>query len=235
MALVYGLVARGSVVLAEFADTELAGGAGLPEASKVARYILQEKVTDNPIPHKKSFGHERHNFYYKVDDHGLCYLVVAQMEGKGEAPSMRIPYQCIEEIASEFLAKCGSVYADAPQNGLNDIFSREIGEKLTLWNDPNADAVGKTKTQVGVVKNQMIDNIDKVVQRGEALDSLEERTILLSDESAEYSMNVKTMQRKIWWKQKKCQVIMCVTCIIVTIVLIVLIIVGAHLAASSGF
>ena len=169
MSLVYGLVSRGSVVLAEYYDNDSDGmdssAPGFPEASKVARYILQEKVTDNPTPHKRSFGHERHNFYYKVDDYGLCYMVVVQMEQRGEAPSMRIPYQCIEEMGAEFMGKCGSVYRDAQEGGLNDIFSREIGEKMSVWNDPNADAVGKTKTKVGEVKNQMIDNIDKVVKR----------------------------------------------------------------------
>eukprot|EP00008_Paramoeba_atlantica_P011921 CAMPEP_0201501084 /NCGR_PEP_ID=MMETSP0151_2-20130828/83397_1 /ASSEMBLY_ACC=CAM_ASM_000257 /TAXON_ID=200890 /ORGANISM="Paramoeba atlantica, Strain 621/1 / CCAP 1560/9" /LENGTH=234 /DNA_ID=CAMNT_0047894559 /DNA_START=376 /DNA_END=1080 /DNA_ORIENTATION=- len=230
MALVYGLVARGTTVLVEYLDEREApesinsdGQGGFPQAPKIARYILQEKVAKRPGPHKRSFGHQRHNFYYLVDDFGLCFMVVVQ-KVDGDSPSVRIPYQCIEDISSEFMANCGGQYQSAGEGGLNDIFARTIQQKLQLWNDPNTDTLKQAVGKVDDVKKQMVDNIDKVVKRGEAVDSLEERASLLSNDAAEYKVNVITMQRKIWWKQKKFQIMGGVCCIIVTIIVIILIV-----------
>jgi hypothetical protein len=221
MALIYGVVARGGMVLAEYPTKELASSLnaavppGVSEAQKIARFILTEKVAKEPGPHKKSFGHQKHNFHYKVDDTGICYLVAVQKGPSDDSTSsVRIPYKCIEEIASEFLPNCGSLVDRAGEGGLNDVFSRVIQEKLAFWNNPEADTILKAKQKVDVVKDQIRSNISSLEERGKALNSLEERSTLLVDEAADLKTNATTMQRTLWWKQKRCQVIMCVSCVV---------------------
>ena len=221
MSLIYGVVSRGGMVLAEYPTREQASSLnsqaapGVSEAQKIARFILVEKVAKEPGPHKKSFGHQKHNFHYKVDEAGICYLVAVQKGAFDDSTSsVRIPYKCIEEIASVFMPNCGSLLDGCREGGLNDVFSLVIQEKLDFWNDPEADTILKAKQKVDVVKDQIRSNISSLEKRGDALNSLEERSSLLVEEASDLKMNATTMQKKLWWKQKKCQIIMCVSCVV---------------------
>jgi hypothetical protein len=219
MALIYGLVGKGKVVLAEYLDQNESEAAinaspgGFPEAPKTARYILNERISKENTPHKRSFGHQKHNFHYKLDENGLCYMVVVQKtEEDANGGRIGIPYKCIEDIQAEFLTNCGGMYQTAGEGGLNNVFARTIREKMDFWNDPNADTASKTKKKVGDAKEVVINQFDNLVKRSQAMDSLEERATLLKEEASELKVNATTMQRKIWWKQKKCQIIMGVAC-----------------------
>jgi len=154
MALVYGLVAQDAIVLSECSLEDVGGdGAdeGFPEAPKVARYILQEKVVKELGPQKRSFGHKKHHFHYRVTDNRLCFMVVVQKSAEDEKTSVKIPYNCIEDILAEFM---GSVYDEdhAMTIGyreleLNDRFARVIKSKLEFWNRPDADISKRTKAK----------------------------------------------------------------------------------------
>jgi len=239
MSLVYGLVSRGIVVLVEYFDQPEQGSInsqpppppGTLDAPQIARFILREKVSKEPGPHKRSFGHQKHNFHYKVDEYGICYLVaVLKKPNEDTSSNVRIPYKCIEEIASEFMATCGGSLHEIQGDGaLNDIFARVIQEKIQFWNNPEADTLLKTKQKVGVVKEQMINNIDNFVKRGDAMNSLEERATLLTNEASDLKMQTNTMKQKIWWKQKKCQIIMCVACVVATLVILLALYIGMKL------
>ena len=215
MSIIYGLVGRNATILAEYLVPEQGLFAGeeedsaFPEAPKIARYILKEKVSKEVGPQKRSFAHKRHNFHGT----GLCFMVVVLKGKTEESTSVRIPYKCIEEIEAEFVASCGDG-SHASEGDLNDIFARVIKSKIEFWNRPDADAGKKTKQKVEIVKGQSVDIIDNVVKRGEAAEQLEERAHLLQEEATDLKMNAKTLGRKIWWKQKKCQIIAAVICIV---------------------
>mmetsp|Transcript_26377 Transcript_26377/g.73724 ORF Transcript_26377/g.73724 Transcript_26377/m.73724 type:complete len:243 (+) Transcript_26377:51-779(+) len=242
MALIFGLVGQGEVTIAEYYMDDLPSdvpGAipdkGFPEISKVARYILQEKVSTEVSATKRSFGHKRHQFHYRVTKEGLCFMVVTQKTTEEEKGRVKIPYNCIEDILSEFLGTYhvdGHVYRE---HELNDQFAPIIRSKLEHWNRPDADISKRTKVKVEEVKNQYVDMIDDVVKRGDQAAQLEERASLLQDEGADLRTNTKTMSRKLWWKQKKFQIIAFIACVICTIIIVVILVWALGAAANSGF
>ncbi|MBA0806663.1 hypothetical protein Gohar_022529, partial [Gossypium harknessii] len=68
MGILYGMVARGQVVLAEFSATQT-------NASTVARQIL-EKMSQGKNDSNSSFSHDRYIFHVKRTD-GLTVLCMA--------------------------------------------------------------------------------------------------------------------------------------------------------------
>lgn len=70
-------------------------------------------------------------------------------------------------------------------------FSSTISQLMTKWNDPNADAATRVQQKLDAVKGVMIDNIgwsvlfmwavDKIIDRGEKLDIIVDKTDALAD------------------------------------------------------
>ena len=71
------------------------------------------------------------------------------------------------------------------QNGTRDLRSF-IRDKLEYYNNPNNDKINSLKRKIDDVKDVMIDNIDKLLERGEELDSLLQKTNDLADDSYIY-------------------------------------------------
>merc|ERR1712137_961971 len=92
MAILYALVARGSVVLAEFSATST-------NASAIARQIL-EKIPGNTDTHV-SYSQDRYIFHVKRTD-GLTVLCMAD-----EAAGRRIPFAFLEDIHQRFVRNYG--------------------------------------------------------------------------------------------------------------------------------
>ncbi|KAL8543954.1 hypothetical protein ACS0TY_004486 [Phlomoides rotata] len=58
-----------------------------------------------------------------------------------------------------------------------DEFSRVIGQQMEYYsNDPNTDRINRLKGEMSYVRNVMIENIDKVLERGDRLELLVDKT-----------------------------------------------------------
>ncbi|XP_039033421.1 vesicle-associated membrane protein 711-like [Hibiscus syriacus] len=88
MAILYALVARGSVVLAEFT-------AASTNASTVARQILDNIPGDSDI--NVSYSQDRYIFHVKRTD-GLTVLCMAD-----ESAGRRIPFSFLEDVHQRFV------------------------------------------------------------------------------------------------------------------------------------
>ena len=133
MALTYGMVARGTVVLVEYYNV-------YGDGNRIARKILTKIPQE---PHKKSYTYEEFDFFflifffahsnysqifhYQVDDNLLTFLVLADSQ-----LSWRVAFNFISEISHEFLSICGGSWRYASEGYLNDEFSSVISEKLVF-------------------------------------------------------------------------------------------------------
>ena len=93
---------------------------------------------------------------------------------------------------------------------------------------PNAgaDAGGPNKTklvqeQVDEVVNIMQQNIDKVMERGEKLDDLHNKTEDLQQSSSQFKRNASTLRKKMWWKDMKLKLLIAAVIIIILVIIIV--------------
>ncbi|XP_055963368.1 vesicle-associated membrane protein 4 isoform X2 [Sorex fumeus] len=79
------------------------------------------------------------------------------------------------------------------------------------------------QNQVDEVIDVMQENITKVIERGERLDELQDKSESLSDNAAAFSNRSKQLRRHMWWRGCKIKAIMALVAVTLLLVIIILI------------
>ncbi|XP_068313905.1 vesicle-associated membrane protein 711 [Pyrus communis] len=189
MAILYALVARGSVVLAEFSGTST-------NASIISKQIL-EKIPGDSDTHV-SYSQDRHIFHVKRTD-GLTVLCMAD-----ETAARRMPFAFLEDIHQRFVRTYGRAVHSAQAYGMNDEFSRVLSQQMEYYsNDPNADRINRLKGEMSQVRNVMIENIDKVLERGDRLELLVDKTANMQGNTFRFRKQARRFRSTVWWRNVK--------------------------------
>ncbi|KAH0940913.1 hypothetical protein HID58_000550 [Brassica napus] len=190
MAILYALVARGTVVLAEFTATST-------NASTIAKQIL-EKVPGNNNDSNVSYSQDRYVFHVKRTD-GLTVLCMAE-----ETAGRRIPFAFLEDIHQRFVRTYGRAVHTAQAYAMNDEFSRVLSQQIEYYsNDPNADRINRIKGEMSQVRDVMIENIDKVLDRGERLELLVDKTATMQGNTFRFRKQARRFRSTVWWRNCK--------------------------------
>lgn len=83
-----------------------------------------------------------------------------------------------------------------------------------------SEKVRQVQRQVGEVVGVMQNNIEKVLDRGERLEDLQDKSENLADTATDFNVRARRLQKRMWWKQMKMKI-----CIGISLLLIILIIV----------
>jgi Synaptobrevin len=62
------------------------------------------------------------------------------------------------------------------------------------------DNISRIQSQVDSVKEIAIENIDAILQRGERIEIMESRGMLLSDTSFQFKSQAIRLKRRLWWR-----------------------------------
>ncbi|CAN7070128.1 unnamed protein product [Brassica oleracea var. botrytis] len=190
MAILYALVARGTVVLAEFTATST-------NASTIAKQIL-EKVPGNNNDSNVSYSQDRYVFHVKRTD-GLTVLCMAE-----ETAGRTIPFTFLEDIHQRFVRTYGRAVHTAQAYAMNDEFSRVLSQQIEYYsNDPNADRINRIKGEMSQVRDVMIENIDKVLDRGERLELLVDKTATMQGNTFRFRKQARRFRSTVWWRNCK--------------------------------
>ncbi|CAI9778616.1 unnamed protein product [Fraxinus pennsylvanica] len=204
--LIYSFVARGTVIVAEF--TEFTGN-----FTSIAFQCLQKLPATN---NKFTYDCDGHTFNYLVED-GFTYCVVAV-----QAIGRQIPMAFLERIKEEFTEKYGGVKAaTAVANSLNREFGPNLKEQMQYCVDhpEEISKLAKVKAQVSEVKGVMMENIEKVLDRGEKIELLVDKTDNLSSQAQHFRTQGTQMRRKLWLQNMKTKLI--ILGIIIALILII--------------
>ncbi|KAG7024451.1 Vesicle-associated membrane protein [Cucurbita argyrosperma subsp. argyrosperma] len=201
MAIIYALVARGSVVLAEFYVTPT-------NASSISRQIL-DKIPGNDDSHV-SYSQDRYIFHVKRTD-GLTVLCMAD-----DTAGRRIPFAFLEDIHQRFVRTYGRAVHSANPYGMNDEFSRVLSQQMEYYsNDPNADRINRLKGEMSQVRNVMIENIDKVLERGDRLELLVDKTTNMQGNTMRFRKQSRRFRNTVWWKNVKLMLMLIVLLLVI--------------------
>ncbi|UXI23176.1 PI-PLC X domain-containing protein 3 [Sarcoptes scabiei] len=86
---------------------------------------------------------------------------------------------------------------------------------------PKKDSkIEKLQEHVDEVSNIMQMNIDKIMERGSNLDNLQTRSEYLANNAIEYRTITTNLQRKMWWRNMKINVIVGLIIIVILIIII---------------
>ncbi|PWA82706.1 Longin domain-containing protein [Artemisia annua] len=194
MTILFTLVARESIVLAEYSGTST-------NASTIARQIL-EKITGNNDMNV-SYSQDRYIFHVKRTD-GVTVLCMAD-----DVAGRRIPFAFLEDIHQRFVRTYGRAVLSAQAYGMNDEFSRVLSQQMDYYsNDPNADRMNRLQGEMSQVRNVMIQNIDKVLERGDRLESLVDKTANMQTNTLRFKKQSRRFRNTMWWRNVKFMVIL---------------------------
>ena len=79
--------------------------------------------------------------------------------------------------------------------------------------------VNQLREDVGEIKEQMVTNIGKVIDRGEKLEDLNKRTDVLNARASEFEVVGRALHRKLWWQNARLWLIIIIIAIVILIVL----------------
>ncbi|VAI11930.1 unnamed protein product [Triticum turgidum subsp. durum] len=206
MTMIYAMVARGTMVVAE--HTAYTGN-----FRDIAAQCL----------HKLPAGDSR--FTYTCDGHaftfllhqGYAYCVVAT-----ESAGREVPLAFLERIKEEFNKRyAGGKAATATANSLTKDFGPRLKEQMQYCMDhpEEVSRLSKVQAQVSEVKGIMMENIDKVIDRGEQIEGLVTRTEQLHDHALDFRTEGTRIRRRMWYQNMKIKLI--VAGIVVAIILII--------------
>ncbi|KAG0502759.1 hypothetical protein HPP92_002831 [Vanilla planifolia] len=200
--LIYSFVAKGTVVLAE--HTSFSGN-----FSTIAIQCLQKLP---PNSNKFTYSCDGHTFNFLVD-RGFVFLVVAD-----EAAGRSVPFVFLERVRDDFIRRYESSIntesshplADEDDDLFEDRFTiaynldREFGPKLKehmqycINNPEEMSRLSKLKAQITEVKGIMMDNIEKVLDRGEKIELLVDKTESLQFQADSFQRQGRQLRRKMW-------------------------------------
>ncbi|CAN0900505.1 Vesicle-associated membrane protein 714 [Linum grandiflorum] len=210
MAILYAVVARGIIVLAEF--SAVTGNTGA-----VARRILEKLPVDGDS--RLCFSQDRYIFHILRSD-GLSFLCMANdtfgskklkesfqlhiiYHMFGYCPG-RIPFSYLEDIHMRFMKNYGRVAPYAPAYAMNDEFSRVLHQQMEFFSsNPTADTLNRVRGEVGELRTIMVDNIEKILERGDKIELLVDKTATMQDGAFHFRKQSKRLRRALWMKNAK--------------------------------
>ena len=83
--------------------------------------------------------------------------------------------------------------------------------------------------QVDETKHLLMNNCNKIIERGEKIDTLDERAAVLNLSSVSFKKNTRKLKNKMWWQEKRC-----IFVAIIIIILLILIIVFTYKSKKNS-
>ncbi|CCJ29490.1 unnamed protein product [Pneumocystis jirovecii] len=203
MSIFYAGIARGQDILAEY-------NVDGTDMNDLVSLILEKAVLNEET--KLTYVYKMymiHYIYTPVDSvGGLTYLCITS-----DQIERRVPFALLYEIKREF-AKYFSLHdmIELPVSSFVG-FSREIAEKISMMGRDDGmlmtDMVRVVQKEMEQVKSAMTENIEKVLERGERIELLVNRTQNMNETAFSFSKRSSYLRRRIWWESVKMTVIFC--------------------------
>jgi len=204
MPIIATLIARGSTRLVEYAPPNTNFGT-------IAKRLIEQIPNDQDG--KKSYTYENHVFHYMVDG-GIIYLCMANQD-----MGYRVPFAFLLDLKTRFKGTYGEKVYTAGSMEMHDSFSRVLLERIDFFsNSKNIDSITRVKGEIEDAKTIMVQNIDKVLERGGKIEILVDKTEELNSHSQSFKQKSTKLKRHMWWKNCK----MC--CVLVFVIAIILLV-----------
>ena len=134
-----------------------------------------------------SYEYDKYVFDYIIENN-IIYLCMCDDNSK-----RRIPFAFLEDIKQKFIDTYGSRAQTAIAFSFNEEFSKVLKKQLEFFNSPSADAFASINTKLDETKNVMIQNIEMVLERGEKLEILVDKTEELHQQAFIFQKSAKNM------------------------------------------
>ncbi|KAK1924175.1 synaptobrevin-domain-containing protein [Papiliotrema laurentii] len=193
MSLIHALVARGTTVLAEHAT-------GKAELKPAAQITILSKIPPNNS--KLTYVWQDRLIHYVSSD-GVIYLVMAD-----DSVGRRMPFAFLSEVEQRFTSIYASDEIVAAGSHSLEEFEPELARLMHQYTTaPPADPLKQAKSDLDNVKDIMVQNIDSILQRGERLDLLVDKTDTLAGQAYAFRRGARSVRRQQWWRNVRIMVL----------------------------
>mmetsp|Transcript_5082 Transcript_5082/g.7171 ORF Transcript_5082/g.7171 Transcript_5082/m.7171 type:complete len:180 (-) Transcript_5082:459-998(-) len=161
-----------------------------------------------------SYVYDQYVFHYIVENK-ITFLCMAD-----ESFKRRVPFAFLDDVKNRFFATYGDRGQTAIAFSMNEDFGRVIQKQLEFYNGPQADQFATVHKKLDDVKNVMVQNIEMVLERGEKLELLVDKSEQLQLDSFRFQKSSKKLRQAMFWKKVK--IYLLVTFVIIIILYIFL-------------
>nr|GMD56084.1 vesicle-associated membrane protein 714 [Ipomoea batatas] len=103
-----------------------------------------------------------------------------------------------------FMKNYGRIASHAPAYAMNDEFSRVLHQQMEFYSsNPSADTFSRVRGEVGELRTIMVDNIEKILERGDRIELLVDKTSTMQDSAFHFRKQSKRLRRALWMKNAK--------------------------------
>lgn len=187
---------------------------------------------DHSSPQKLTYTHGKNQIHFIADATsaaatandlfapGLTYLVVA-----ADTLGRRIPFGYLVEIKNRFLARFApgaTDFAALPAYGAAS-FNAELKRLMVEYGTTKAgqdDAFRNVQAEIDNVRDIMTENIERVLERGERIDLLVDKTDRLGGSARDFRVRSRGLRRRMWWKNVRLMVLLVVVCVFLLYLLV---------------
>lgn len=215
--LLYSCIAHNSTILSECTTSASS------QTSSLASLILPKITHDTP--QKLTYTHGSHHIHYmseapsahqsNTSAGGLTFLVIAD-EGLGR----RVPFGYLFEIRKRFFEEFSpqtTDFSDMPNYGAGS-FNSELKSLMVNFGTTSGgreDAISNVKREMDDVRGIMTRNIEGLLERGERIDLLVDKTDRLGGSAREFRVRSRGLKRQMWWKNVKLMALLAIVVILI--------------------
>ncbi|KAH7061997.1 vesicle-associated membrane protein-like protein [Paraphoma chrysanthemicola] len=144
---------------------------------------------------------------------GLTFLVIAERD-----LGQRIPFGFLTNLEKKFFAEFDTAdtnFAELPPYGCAS-FNGALKRLMVEQGGTQAgqqDALRTAQREIEGVREIMTENIERVLERGEHMSVLVDKTGRLGENARDFRVRSRTLKRRMWWKNVKLMVLLCLVVI----------------------
>ncbi|XP_059179700.1 vesicle-trafficking protein SEC22b-like [Physella acuta] len=161
-------------------------GRNLVEYQTQAKQLFK-KLSQDPNPPPRCTLETSHYLFHYMIERGVCYLVLCE-----KTFSKRLAFSYMEDLQNEFTAQYGSRLDTVSRPYSFIEFDTYMQKARKSYMDSRARRnLGQINTELQDVQRIMVQNIDEVLMRGEALSVLDTKASNLSTQSQKYKKDAR--------------------------------------------
>jgi vesicle-associated membrane protein 7 len=146
---------------------------------------------------KMSYIYDQVIFHYIVENK-IIYMCMCDDQNK-----RRIPFMFLDDVKDKFISMYGHRAQTAIAFSMNDEFGRELQQLMDRHNNSSGDSLSAVNTKLDDVKNVMIQNIEMILERGEKLELLVDKTENLHQQAFKFQKSARNLKSAMIWRRVK--------------------------------
>ncbi|KAI2779090.1 synaptobrevin-domain-containing protein [Daldinia loculata] len=221
--LLYSCIAHHTTILAECTTSASS------QTSSLASLILPK--INHDTPQKLTYTHGSHHIHYISEAPsahpgnrsagGLTFLVIAE-----SSLGRRVPFGFLFEIRKRFFNEFSAEttdFADMPNYGAGS-FNAELKNLMVEFGTTSGgrdDAITNVQREIDDVRGIMTRNIEGLLERGERIDLLVDKTDRLGGSAREFRVRSRGLKRQMWWKNVKLMALLIVVILLIIVAIVI--------------